>query len=76
MPKAMTFRRMPLLPLAGLVLIVLTVIGSIMLARAQTRANGWVRHTLEVEVQIGEVLQLVRKVESNHRGYLIAPFDA
>ncbi|WP_231639368.1 CHASE3 domain-containing protein [Sphingomonas profundi] len=63
---------MPFLPLAGMILVMLSVIGSIMLARAQASANDWVRHTLEVEVRIGEVLELVRTVESNHRGFLIA----
>ena len=72
MPAAMTFRRLPLLPLAGLLLIVVAVAGGIWLGRAQARANDWVQHTLEVEVHIGEVLELVRNVESNHRGYLIA----
>ncbi|WP_238995305.1 CHASE3 domain-containing protein [Sphingomonas solaris] len=68
----MTFRRMPLLPLGGLLLIILAIAGGIFLARAQEHANGRVRHTLEVELRIGEVLELIRKVESNHRGYLIA----
>ena len=72
MRRAFTFRRMPLLPLVGMVLMLLTVTGGMLLARAQARANDLVRHTLEVELQIGDVLELVRHVESAHRGALIA----
>ena len=72
MPRAFTFRRLPVLPLAGMILVILAVVGGILLARAQAQANQLVRHTLEVELQIGDVLELVRHVESAHRGALIA----
>ena len=63
---------MPILPLVGMVLVVLAVLGGILLAREQDRANDWVRHTLIVELRIGDVRELVRTVESSHRGVLIA----
>ncbi len=68
----MTFRRLPLLPLSGLLLVICAVVGGIWLGREQAGANAWVQHTLQVELQIAEARELVRSVESNHRGYLIA----
>ncbi len=62
---------MPLLPLAGLLMIILAITGGLFMARVQARANDWARHTLVVEMRVGEMLELIRKVESSHRGYLI-----
>ena len=43
-------------------------------ARTQTE-NGWVRHSLAVRNQIGEVVALVRRAESGQRGYLLTGHD-
>jgi signal transduction histidine kinase len=63
--------RLPLLPLGGLLLVVLTVVGALLILLSQQDANRWVQHSMKVQLQIGNVEQLVRKVESSQRGYLI-----
>lgn len=72
MPSDLKIGRLPLLPLAGLILALLAVIGALVAQRSQTAANAQVAHTLRVEVMITDVLALARGIESGHRGYLIA----
>ena len=59
------------MPLAGLTMVVLAVLSAIYLAMGQTTANGWVTHTIRVEMRMAELLEGVRAIESSHRGYLI-----
>jgi len=70
MPANYPFRRLPVYSLGVLALLVLAVVGSIFLIRAQAAANERVRHTIEVEIALVEVLEKVRAVESAVRGYV------
>jgi signal transduction histidine kinase/ActR/RegA family two-component response regulator len=72
MPADLKIGRLPLLPLAGLVLALLAVVGALIAQRSQSEANLRVAHTLRVEVGIAEILGVARSIESGHRGYLIA----
>jgi signal transduction histidine kinase/CheY-like chemotaxis protein len=72
MPADLKIGRLPLLPLVGLVLALLAVLGAILAHRSQSEANARVAHTLRVEVAIAEILGVARGIESGHRGYLIA----
>jgi CHASE3 domain sensor protein len=58
-------------------LVVILLIGAILTAatlwlslRVQ-QEEGWVRHTLEVQNQIADVMLLVQRVETSQRGYLL-----
>jgi signal transduction histidine kinase/CheY-like chemotaxis protein len=70
MPATYPFRRLPVYSLLTLGLVVLAVIGGIYVVRAQAVASERVRHTIEVEVALVEVLEKVRAVESAVRGYI------
>ena len=72
MPVDLKLGRLPLLPLLGLVLALLAVMGTLWALRSEADASNWVTHTLKVEVKIAEVLERARGIESGHRGYLIA----
>jgi signal transduction histidine kinase len=72
MPTTLKIGKLPLLPLAGLVLALMAVIGALVAQSSQQSATAKVAHTLTVEVEIAEVLQLARSIESGHRGFLIA----
>ena len=71
MRAGMATRRMPLLTLAGLLVAVLAALSALFMARAQARSNGWIQHSLMVKVSVGRVLDAVRAVESERRGYLL-----
>ncbi len=70
MPATYPFRRLPIYSLAALAVVVLSVLGSIYLVRAQAAASARVTHTIEVQVALTEVLEKVRAVESAVRGYV------
>jgi signal transduction histidine kinase/ActR/RegA family two-component response regulator len=72
MPADLKIGRLPLLPLAGLILALLAVVGALLAQRSQAEATAQVTHTLRAEVMIADVLALARGIESGHRGYLIA----
>ncbi|MBV9842551.1 MAG: CHASE3 domain-containing protein [Sphingomonadaceae bacterium] len=72
MPSDVTFRRVPLLPVAGLVLVVFAVLGALYLNWSQSDSNRWVAHTLDVEVAIARLRGDVLDAESAHRGYLLS----
>ena len=62
-----------LLPLiAGFVLLATTVFSAIWLSARQEAAVGWVRHTLEVENRLNQILLLTVDAETSQRGYLLS----
>jgi signal transduction histidine kinase len=65
-------RRLPLLPLFGLLLVVMAVLGLLWLNATRQNADESVIHTLRVEGKIAEVAQAARELEAGHRGFLIA----
>jgi len=62
---------MPFLTLAGLVVAVLAALSALFMARAQARSNEWVQHSLGVKVSLSQLLDAVRTVESDKRGFLL-----
>ena len=70
MPASYPFRRLPVYSLAALAMVVVAVLGSIYLVRAQAAASAQVQHTIEVKVALIELLEKVRAVESAVRGYM------
>ena len=72
MPGDITFRRLPLLPLAGLILVIFAVLGALYLNWSQSASNHAVAHTLDVQVTVARLRGDVRAAESAHRGYLLS----
>src|SRR5688500_1709999 len=71
MRRARTLKRLPFLPLAGMLLVVLAVSAALWLVYSQAKVNGRVAHTLHVEVSITRILERARALESAHRGLLV-----
>src|SRR4051794_38193235 len=63
--------RIPFLAIVGLTVAVLAVIAALFLAREQSRSGEWAAHSLRVEVQLTELTDHVRAIESDHRGYVL-----
>ena len=72
MRGAYTLKRLPYLPLAGMLLVVLATSAALWLVRSQAAANERVIRALRAEVAITSVLERARALESAHRGLLIA----
>ena len=64
-------RRVPFFALAGLIVAVLATIAALFLVRAQTRSGRWAEHSLHLQIQLTELSDHVRAIESDHRGYLL-----
>ncbi|HLI11755.1 MAG TPA: CHASE3 domain-containing protein [Alphaproteobacteria bacterium] len=68
-------RLLPAGRVAGIViaclLIVVNSIYSLVALRALQRANGWVSHSQEVQLQLDDVLSLVQDATGGQRGYLL-----
>jgi signal transduction histidine kinase/ActR/RegA family two-component response regulator len=58
-------------PVAGLSLATLATVTALFLIRAETRSNHWVQHSLNVQVTVGQLIEHVRAIESDNRGYLL-----
>jgi len=65
-------RRVPLLPLLGLLLVILAVIGATYFARSQVIVNDWAAHSLDVEVKLGQMRSSIHALESSSRGYALS----
>ncbi|MET0241177.1 MAG: CHASE3 domain-containing protein [Sphingobium sp.] len=55
----------------GIIMLAATAFSAIWLWSLQQEANGWVRHTLEVQQRLNRVLLLVTSAETGTRGYLL-----
>jgi signal transduction histidine kinase/CheY-like chemotaxis protein len=55
----------------GFVALAGAVLATVWLSEAQERAARLVRHTLEVENQVGDVLSSLQQAETSQRGYLL-----
>jgi len=63
--------RIPFLAVVGLAVAMLAVIAALFLTREQSRSGEWAAHSLRVEVQLTELTDHVRAIESDHRGYVL-----
>ena len=67
----LTRRRVPFLPVAGLIVVILATVAALFLAREQNRSGAWAEHSLRVQVQLTALTDHIRAIESDHRGYVL-----
>ena len=65
-------RRIPLMPLAGLVAVLLAAIAALLLSHSVSQANRWVNHTVRVQVAIAGLGEEFAKHDAAYRGYLLS----
>jgi signal transduction histidine kinase/CheY-like chemotaxis protein len=64
-------RGAPVLSIAGLAVAILAALLALFLVRAQARSNQWVQHTLQVQLRLNHVSEMIRTIESDTRGYML-----
>ena len=64
-------RRIPLLPLAGLGIVLVAAVAAILLSRSVSAADRWVNHTVRAQVGVVELAERLALQESAFRGYMM-----
>ena len=67
----LTRRRVPLLSVAGLIVVIMATVAALFLAREQNRSGARAEHSLSVQVQLTALTDHIRAIESDHRGYIL-----
>jgi signal transduction histidine kinase len=71
MGRSKSLGRIPLMPLAGLAIVVVAGIAAILLSFGVVRANHWVAHSIRTQTGVATVGERLATFESIFRGYLI-----